>query len=409
MKKLLTLAALVPALAASQPAKPRALQVYRLDAGHSIVEFSIGFAFSRIKGRFVQSHGTILYDPVDPSNSSVTVIIETPSIDTGWPHRDEHLRTSDFFDVEKYPTITFSSTRLRRSGDAWIADGSLTMHGVTRSVSIPFHLLRSPTRSPESHWMILNTAGGMRLARKDFGITGGDTYNSWFDKARAATMADSVEINLEVEGYLSDAESQRVPSIVAALERMKTNGVQAEIARLQGLSKGKSAQEWNNYFTGADYRVRALIGAGQTADALKFASALPELFPGNANALAVYGYALGVSGNMKAAAEQYAKSRQIFKPTPPDDTVKFKQVDNNWYYMDQLVRTSLEWGRIAPAVPLGRHITELYPDNAEAYATYGWALAMSGDFKNALIQYEKALKIDPNNTCAIALKRRIAN
>src|SRR2546423_3760510 len=115
----------------SQAPAVTSLQEYRVDAGHSIIEFSIGFAFSRVKGRFTQTHGTILYDPVDPANSSVTVVLETPSLDTGWPHRDEHLKTSDFFDVERYPTITFQSTRLRRSRNEWVADGQLTMHGVT--------------------------------------------------------------------------------------------------------------------------------------------------------------------------------------------------------------------------------------------------------------------------------------
>jgi polyisoprenoid-binding protein YceI len=409
MKKLLTLVACFPTLVASQSAAPRALQEYRLDAGHSIVEFSIGFAFSRVKGRFVQTHGTILYDPLDPANSSVTVIIETPSIDTGWPHRDEHLRTSDFFDVDKYPRITFSSTRLRHNGNAWIADGSLTMHGVTKGVSIPFRLLRPPVRSSESHWMILNAEAGLRLARKDFGITGGDTHNSWFNQARAATMADSVDINLEIEGYLSDAESQRQAPIVAALERIKATGVEAEIARIEGLKKGKSAQEWNNYFAGADYRVRALIAAGQTADALKLAAALPAIFPDNASALAVYAYTLGASGDARSAAAQYAKSKQVFKPTPPDPTVKFKQVDDNWYYLDQLVRTSLEWGRVGPAIALGRHVVELYPDNADAYATLGYALALAGDFRGAIARYDKAVQIDPNNTRGIEFKRRVTS
>src|SRR6185503_11760086 len=118
------------------------LQEYSVDAGHSIVEFSIAFAFSRVKGRFTHSKGAILYDSAAPANSSITIVIESKTIDTGWPHRDEHLRTSDFFDVAKYPTILYQSERLTRTENGWLADGKLTMHGVTKQIAIPFRFLR---------------------------------------------------------------------------------------------------------------------------------------------------------------------------------------------------------------------------------------------------------------------------
>src|SRR5829696_6776269 len=91
-----------------------ALQQYQLDAGHSIFEFSIGFAFTHVKGRFTDPKGSIVYDPAHPERSSVTVIAPSKSLDTGWGNRDRHLKTSDFFDVDKYPTVMFQSTRLRR-------------------------------------------------------------------------------------------------------------------------------------------------------------------------------------------------------------------------------------------------------------------------------------------------------
>src|SRR5262245_35719146 len=93
-------AAQQPAIALPPMKSPRE---YTVDFGHSIVEFSIGFAFNRVKGRFTAAKGAILYDEQNVANSSVTMVIESKSIDTGWPHRDEHLRTDDFFDVEKYP------------------------------------------------------------------------------------------------------------------------------------------------------------------------------------------------------------------------------------------------------------------------------------------------------------------
>src|SRR4051812_21999922 len=115
--KHLILAVMAAGIAPSLVAQPQrqastpVVREYLVDFGHSIVEFSVGFAFNRVKGRFTDAKGTILYDEATPGASSVTLIIDTKSIDTGWPHRDEHLRTSDFFDVAKYPMIAFQSER----------------------------------------------------------------------------------------------------------------------------------------------------------------------------------------------------------------------------------------------------------------------------------------------------------
>ena len=270
---------------ATRTASPSAshLQEYRIDAGHSTVEFSVAFAFTHVKGRFPQTHGTILYDAARPESSSVTVVIESKSIDTGWPHRDEHLRTSDFFDVERYPTLVFQSERVHRAGDGWIVEGPLTMHGVTRRVTIPFHLAQAPARSPESRWMILNAVGTTRLARRDFGILGGSTYNDWFTTARAATVADTIDVALELEGYLVDAAAQRPPPIDAALGRLASGGMDAYLARLQELRRTKSPTEWAAYFHGQDLVVRALLADGRTPEALALSAALPDLFPRSAS------------------------------------------------------------------------------------------------------------------------------
>jgi polyisoprenoid-binding protein YceI len=230
---------------------PSTLHEYTVDFGHSIVEFSIGFAFSRVKGRFTAAKGTILYDNAQPANSTVTMVIETKSIDTGWPHRDEHLRTDDFFDVEKYPTIVFQSERLTPRGDGWMAEGRLTMHGVTRPITIRFRFPRPPTRSPQSGWMNINVEGAARIARADFGIVGGSTHNSWFNKARAATMADSVDISLEIGGYRADAASQRSAPVEAVLEQIRSAGVQPQIDRLTEAKRTRGENEFASLVTGA--------------------------------------------------------------------------------------------------------------------------------------------------------------
>jgi polyisoprenoid-binding protein YceI len=409
MNELMTLSAALLSMTGSAFSSPRAvpaLQEYMVDAGHSIIEFSIGFAFSRVKGRFTHSTGTILYDAARPSSSSITIVIESKSIDTGWPHRDEHLRTSDFFDVERYPTIVFRSERLRESQGAWIADGPLTMRGVTRQVSIPFRLQRPPTRSAESNWMILNVEGKLRIARADFGIVGGSTFNSWFDRARAATMADSVDVNFEIEGWLADAASQRSQGIQAALERMRTGGVDAQITRWTDLKKQKSASEFDAYAFGGELLVSELITSGRVEDAVKLSRRMTELWPTSAGVFMVHGFALAVSGDERAAGTQYARAKQVFTPAVRDPNEKFPQVDPHWYYVDQIIRTALELGIVSHAVPLARTVTELYPATARAHTTYGVALAFRGDGRGAAAAYERALTVDPNETRALEWRRR---
>ena len=383
------------------------VQEYWVDAGHSIVEFSIGFAFSRIKGRFTDSKGTILYDASDPTRSSITVVIDAKTLDTGWPHRDEHLRTSDFFDVDKYPTITFRSQRIARTPPGWRADGDLTMHGVTKAISIPFKLLRGePTRSPESHWMIMNIEGGLKLARADFGIFGGSQFNSWFDKARQATMADSVDINLEIEGYYADAQSLRSAGVDQALERIRAGGIQAQIDRLKGLLSAGTAQP-AGIMNGGDFVTRALIATNQMKDAVALAQAISEMLPSESRAHNLYGVALSVAGDNKNANREYAKAREVFKAPVRDPNEKFPQVDDTWYFQDQLVRTLLELNKATAAVSLAQALAELYPDNARAHDTFGLALAATGRKSAAAAAFTRALSIDPRETRAMEHQRLV--
>ena len=386
---------------------PHTLCEYTVDFGHSIVEFSIPFAFSRVKGRFTSAKGTILYDEANPANSSVTMVIEAKSIDTGWPHRDEHLRTDDFFDVDRYPTIVFQSDRLTRNGDGWLANGQLTMHGVTRPVAIPFRFPRPPSRSPESGWMVLNADGAMRLRRADFEILGGSKHNSWFNTARAATMGDSVDVSLEIEGYSPDAASQRPASVEAALERVRTNGVQSQIDRLREAKRTRPAETLPGLISGADLVTRGLIASGRVADAVSLSSAFAELFPTETRAAAVHALALAISGDAGGATREFARMKQVFRAPVVDPNERFPQDDETWYYLDQLARTTIEWGYAARGVALARTIAELYPGTARAHTTLGVLLAETGNAKGAAAAYARALEVDGRETRALEWRRRL--
>jgi polyisoprenoid-binding protein YceI len=109
---------------------------WAIDPARSEVSFAIKQAgFSTVRGRFDDVQGTIVTAP-EPGDSSVRAIIRTASVRTGNRRRDEHLRTKDYLDTEAYPTITFASTAVRAAGTELLVDGDLTIHGVTRPVTL---------------------------------------------------------------------------------------------------------------------------------------------------------------------------------------------------------------------------------------------------------------------------------
>src|SRR5436190_13733865 len=111
------------------------VSVWQIDPAHSDVEFSVKHLMvTKVKGRFSGVAGTIKLDENNPGSSSVDVTIDATTVDTRQEQRDAHLRSADFFDVEKYATIEFHSTSVKFDGDDLELTGDLTMHGVTRPV-----------------------------------------------------------------------------------------------------------------------------------------------------------------------------------------------------------------------------------------------------------------------------------
>jgi polyisoprenoid-binding protein YceI len=391
-----------------QVTSPLRFHEYTVDAGHSPVEFSIGFALTHVKGRFTQWRGTILYDSINPGNSSISAIFETKSLDTGWGNRDRHLRTSDFFDVERFPTVTFHSERLRSVGNSWVAEGPLTMRGVTKTIAIPFRLVTpAPMRSALDRAMMLHVAGSVRLARADFGILGGSTYNSWFDRARAATMADSVDITFEIESWRTDAAAVRPPPVEAALQRIATEGVDAQVKRLRERRDTTDSSQWPSITFGQTFVTLALLLTGRTSQSVAFARSLVDLFPGSTNAHLALGLASESAGDRQTALRAYARAKELYVPRKRDPNEQFPQDDPNWYYFDAFVRIQLEAGKVAQAVNFARVIAEMYPDVARAYSRHGEALALVGRRNEAAEAFARALQLDPMESRAMAYRRAL--
>ncbi len=166
---------------------------WQLDPSHTRVEFAVRHLMvSTVRGSFSKVSGVVHVDDADPSRSRIEATIDAASIDTGNEKRDAHLRTPDFLDVERYPTITFRSTAAEKTATGWKVTGDLTLHGVTKPVVLDV----GPTAPIKDPWG--NTRAGAEatttVRRSDFGIT----WNKALE-AGGVTVGDEVRVTIDVE------------------------------------------------------------------------------------------------------------------------------------------------------------------------------------------------------------------
>ncbi len=170
--------------------------VYALDPTHTTLEFVVRhLMITKVRGRFTGFTGQIELAPDSDLPTAVSATIEAGSIDTREDQRDAHLRSADFFDVEKYPKLTFESARIYGTPDEFTIDGKLTIHGVTRDVSLA-GAFEGRMNDP---W------GGVRVGysahttinRKDFGLT----WNAALETG-GVVVGDEVRIELNAEAIL---------------------------------------------------------------------------------------------------------------------------------------------------------------------------------------------------------------
>jgi polyisoprenoid-binding protein YceI len=163
---------------------------WKVDPGHAEVGF-VGrhFGLTRIRGRFVDVDGTVVIRP-EIEQSSVEVSIDMTSVNSGDKTRDDHLRSADMFDVTAHPTATYRSTGIRVDGDRGRMDGTLTIKGVARPVSLDVELL-GVAKEPSGDERLVFSARG-RINREDWGLT-------WNVVLEAGGLLVSKEITLEIE------------------------------------------------------------------------------------------------------------------------------------------------------------------------------------------------------------------
>jgi len=169
--------------------------VWNIDTAHSLVEISVKHMMvSTAKGRFRDVKGTITLDEKNLGNSSVDAVINAASIDTGNEQRDGHLKSADFLEVDKYPTITFKSTKIDlESNEKARITGDLTIKGITRSISLEAELTgfgRTPFKTE-----IVGFDAQTSINRKDWGLN----WNVALETG-GFLVADTMKVALSIEG-----------------------------------------------------------------------------------------------------------------------------------------------------------------------------------------------------------------
>ena len=167
---------------------------WTIDPKHSTAQFTVRhLAISNVSGNFTNVTGTIDLNEKDVTQSQVSAVIDVSSVDTRVSDRDKDLRSPNFFDVEKYPTIEFKSKRIVNSGGKLQVIGDLTMHGTTREVTLD---VDGPTPELNDPWGNVRRgfSASTTLNRKDFGLT----YNHAL-KTGEAVVGDNVKIQIDLE------------------------------------------------------------------------------------------------------------------------------------------------------------------------------------------------------------------
>jgi len=167
---------------------------YTIDPAHSGAHFTVRhMMITNVRGAFRNVKGTVVYDAANPADSSVEAEIDAASIDTRETQRDTHLRSADFLDAEKFPAITFRSTKVEPAGEAeWKVTGDLTIHGVTRPVVLN---VEGPAPEGKDPWGNVRSGASAttKIKRSDFGLT----WNAALETG-GFLVGDELKIELEL-------------------------------------------------------------------------------------------------------------------------------------------------------------------------------------------------------------------
>ena len=168
---------------------------WKIDPVHSVAEFRVKhMMISNVRGQFTGVSGSLSYDPANLENSRVEASVDVATVNTHDPQRDTHLKSPDFFDAEKFPALTFQSSRVTRQSDGkLVVAGPLTIHGATREVEFTVEGPTPPTKDPWGNTRI-GVSASTKIDRRDFGLT----FNAALETG-GVLVGEEVAITLELE------------------------------------------------------------------------------------------------------------------------------------------------------------------------------------------------------------------
>jgi polyisoprenoid-binding protein YceI len=185
MKLLSTAVALLAPLAAAD---------YKIDAAHSSAQFTVKHMMvSNVKGEFTKLSGTVSYDENKPEATAAQATIDVTTVNTREPRRDDHLRSADFFDAAKFPTMTFQSKKAAKTASGLALTGDLTMHGVTKEIVLQVEGITPEVKHPSGSF-VRGASASTRISRKDFGLL----WNRALE-AGGVVVSDEVLITIDLE------------------------------------------------------------------------------------------------------------------------------------------------------------------------------------------------------------------
>jgi polyisoprenoid-binding protein YceI len=274
---------------------------------HSTVTFSVPFmGLTSVKGGFEEFSGLLLYDPVRPSGSSVTFVIQTASLHTGSSLRDRHLRSDDFLDVERHPTIRYQSdSLLPRGRGRYEAYGRLTLRGVTRPVVLPVRL---------RHGLVLDRDGVdylgfdivTRLDWRSFGVPATNRNNGWFQPAKML-VNDSVDITLSMEAARRRASRIHYPALDTLMAILGTRGIEA-VRRRYAEVRTLGPDSLGRFVAPFADAGRALADRGRADEGVALLQLRLDAAPSDADAMAELARAQLAAGDSIAAIRLYREA-----------------------------------------------------------------------------------------------------
>ena len=306
----------VPAVGRGQTASELARERYSVDGMHSTVGFAVTLLRAvKVRGRFNDYDATIIFDEKHPERSSVTAVIQARSINTDMGFRDDHLRSPDFFDVKKYPTIEFVSDQVTpRKGGAQIS-GVLTMHGVSRRVTFPARMVGEPYVVGSTRGVAFSAE--LHLSRKDYGIAGTNKFNPDYNPL-TNMLSDNVDILLELDAIRDGFADRRLggrtpPSVADTVYRtLHGRGIDAALRIYSALR----STEPSHFDFGAyelDALGRKLAECGELDASLAILRLNAAQFPDSAGVLESLAESQALSNDRAGAIETY---RQVLGKFP---------------------------------------------------------------------------------------------